>query len=169
MLKVLTWVFILSSNQVGVDLQWLEQMVDQGQLEAATDEILTFQSEHTLNDRDQIKLISLQGDIAFYRLEFELAQKHYLQALKLAQSMNIIISQAEQMKNIAITFSEQSQYGQALKWHELASESLKLVNEDDTKAIKIKLSILFSKGSIYTYVGAMELATETLAEAQNLA
>jgi CHAT domain-containing protein len=168
-LKVLTWFFLLSANQVGTDFQWLEHLVEQGHLETATDEILTIQSANKLNESDQVKLVSLQGDIAFYRAEFKVAQLYYQQALILAQSMNNSISQAEQMKNIAITFSEQSQYGHALKWHELALVALKQVNENDTKAIKIKLSILLSKGAIFTYVGAMELASETLAEAQNLA
>ena len=151
------------------DVGEIEKMINQGLLQQAEIEI-NQKLMNDSNDAEQsIYLLSLQGDIWFYRQRFIKAQMQYTAALKLAEIEQDFVLQAEQMKNVAITHSEMANYGKALKWHNLAKQALLKSDVDDDQVKLIELSMLLSKGMIFSHVGATELATETLAQAQNLA
>ena len=147
----------------------IEELINQGHLQQAEHEITSRLMNDEIDPEQQVKLLSLNGDVWFYRKNFFAAQTQYKAALKRATAAQKPSLQAEQMKNIAITFSEMTNYGEALRWHELALQTLKKSSVDDEHVRQTELSVLLSQGMIFSYVGATELAMETLAEAQNLA
>jgi len=147
----------------------IEVLINQGHLQQAEYEISSQLLNDEIDAEQQIKLLSLNGDVWFYRKNFFAAQRQYKAALKRAITEHNYLLQAEQMKNIAITFSEMTDYGEALRWHELAMQTLIKSQVGDEYGKQTKLSILLSQGIIFSYVGATELAMETLSEAQSLA
>ncbi len=154
----LLFVFLTSSARASI-----VELIELGAFEEAEKQLLE-QLEVTSNEVERIWLRTLYGDVWFYRNQFDQAIGQYRQALGLAQVINNKSLQAEQMKNIAIAFSELKFYGKALSWHEQAKSTLdfKLVNNTG-------MSVLLSQAMIFNQVGAPELAMETLNQAQNIA
>lgn len=169
MMSVRLILFILTAVQHLTAGPEINTLINEGQLELAEQYInqsLEIES-HTIEE--QAELNAFHGDIWFYRQNFERAQKLYLRALKLIENSDHFRLQADQQKNIAITFSELSDYGAALMWHEKALNTLSENNNTDDSVVQIELSVLLSQGMIFASVGAPELAMETLSHAQNLA
>ena len=157
------------TNCASVDI---ESMINQGMLDEA-EQAISFQiQDHQITPSRRIQLHALLGDIWFYRNAFKKAMSQYQLAFQLANDSQAPLLQAEQMKNIGITYSHMIDYGAALMWHEQALNlltSAKIAPSQQHFVEQIKLSVLLSQGVIFSYVGAPELAVETIYAAQNLA
>jgi CHAT domain-containing protein len=168
-MKLAVLIFCCLLSNLGLSaVDDIEKMITQGQLDAAELAISKRLINETIDAVMKTKLLALQGDLWFYRKDYNQAQLNYQQALKQAEIIKHQQLKAEQMKNIAITYSEMTNYGAALKWHDSALKVLKLEDKVHSQQ-QTELSILLSQGMIFAYVGASELALETLAQAQNLA
>ncbi len=145
----------------------IEALIDQSNLSMAQ-ELIDEQlgNVESLDDDELINLLSLQGDVHYYLDEIKLAREQYHLALELAESAAGGLEQAAQMKNIAISYSGQRQYGKSLQWHQRAWQRLEQANAlESTTAMQI----LLSQGVIYGYIGAIELASETLNRVRDMA
>ena len=158
---IIICLWILLAHDLRGDIQyWL----DQGDLDAAESQIQLKLLEEDLSIEDQIIYFGLYGEVWFYRGEMSKAREFYLDAFSIAESYDLSRFIAEHAKNIAITYSEQKRYGDALQWHDRAIEALRGNFNNN-----VGLSVLLSQGTIYSYIGAPELAFETLSNAQNVA
>jgi len=152
---------LLMHSAFGSDIQLL---LNQGDLESAEVRIQAKLAQTDLSVSEEITYLGYYGEVWFYRHNMPKARAYYLEALSVAEHYDLSRYIAEHSKNIAITHSEEKRFGEALAWHESATQAL-----DGDLNNNIGLSVLLSQGIIYAYIGAPELAFETLSRASNLA
>lgn len=167
MLKIIV-VCLLMTTQVNADEYFGKAVVlaDNGQLQKA-EEIISHQlSKSTTTQQDKLKYLALLGDVYFYKNNTIEAMKYYHNALDIAHDTKNSYQIAEQYKNIAISHSELSEFGESLRWHQKAWQQLE---RDNNTQGNTGLSVLLAQSSIYGYIGAFEQSMETISKAQNLA
>ena len=150
----------------GDDYAEIVNLTNNGQLQKAEKRVRHKLSNNEIDPGDKINYLALLGDIYFYNDNYLQAIHYYQKAIVIANSSNNQRQLAEQYKNVAISHSQLSEFGEALRWHQRAWQ---ILNKNSWQENETALSLLLSQSSIYGYIGAFEQSMETISKAQKLA